>query len=231
MIKKNSKFIALFSSVLILLLTTTTVLAATTIKAPENSSFKTYMDYRTIESKITTQWTLREQSYTNEYGLRMYRGRYMVAVGSGFKALPGDYIDVTLSTGNVLKCIVGDAKADCDTDNETHKYIPFNGNVVEFIVDTDVLDRKYSSDGSLNDIPGLEGDVVNIKVYTESEAVDIQYEELCYATSNLVINKFTKSIAGNTYYFIEYVSDSEVKTVSVSKDAYDNYECYLSFYK
>lgn len=35
--------------------------------------------------------------------------RYLIAVGSKFNTLPGQYIDLILENGVVIKCMMGDA--------------------------------------------------------------------------------------------------------------------------
>ena len=61
---------------------------------------KTFMDYRTITDRTSRQYSLQLRASTNEEnGLRMLRGRYMVAVGSYFGCSVGQFIDVVLSDG------------------------------------------------------------------------------------------------------------------------------------
>lgn len=74
-------------------------------------------------------------------------GRYLVAVGTYFANNIGDKIDILFDDGTILKCVVGDFKADRHTD-ETHRYYKGyldedgafhqgDGSVLEFILDYD----------------------------------------------------------------------------------------------
>ncbi|MBR4315031.1 MAG: hypothetical protein IKP66_09000, partial [Lachnospiraceae bacterium] len=66
----------------------------------------------------------------------MSEGRYCIAVGSFYTTQIGQKIDLVLTNGTVIKCILGDCKSDEHTD-ETHRYHAIDGSVAEFIVDYD----------------------------------------------------------------------------------------------
>ena len=128
---------------------------------PVSGEFKTYMDYRTITDTSSKQYKLQQQATTNEIGIREINGRLMVAMGTYYVEKVGKKFDITLSTGEVIPVIVGDIKSDLHTD-PTNRYIEHNGNIVEFIVNEDILDRKIKLTGSLNH-GKLKGQVTKIQ--------------------------------------------------------------------
>ena len=137
--------------------------------APDQSSFKTFMSYKAIKNRTTKQYELQQDCTTSPEGLRTYNGYYAVALGTGFNAEVGDYVDVELSSGNTLHCVVGDIKQDCHTD-KTNKQVEQNGNVVEFIVDTKKLDPDVKKTGDISNVSEqFQGDVENIVVYEEED--------------------------------------------------------------
>mgnify|MGYP003602829156 CR=1 FL=1 len=132
---------------------------------PVSGEFKTYMDYRTITDISSKQYKLQQQAITNEIGIREINGRLMVAMGTYYVEKVGKKFDITLSTGEVIPVIVGDIKSDLHTD-PTNRYIQHNGNIVEFIVNEDILDRKIKLTGSLNH-GKLKGQVTKIQEVLE----------------------------------------------------------------
>lgn len=130
---------------------------------------KTYMDYRKITDRTSKQYRLQLRASTNEEnGLRMLRNRYMVAIGSYFGCKVGQYIDVVLSDGEILECIVGDAKQDIHTDsNNLHG---LNGDTVEFIVNENILKDTTDVKGNISDVSDVfDGKVVEVRVYDHIE--------------------------------------------------------------
>ena len=118
--------------------------------APENSGFKSFMDYRTITNIESQQYKLQQHyAYTGEYGIRMADGRYIVAIGTYFTPNVGQYFDIILENYTVIPCILGDQKADVDTDSN-NIITKHNGCMSEFIVDSDMLndDVKFYGDMS-----------------------------------------------------------------------------------
>ena len=128
---------------------------------PVSGEFKTYMDYRTITDTTSKQYKLQQLASTNEIGIREINGRLMVAMGTYYVEKVGKKFDITLSTGEVIPVIVGDIKSDLHTD-PTNRYIQHNGNIIEFIVNEDILDRKIKLTGSLNH-GKLKGQVTKIQ--------------------------------------------------------------------
>ena len=125
-----------------------------------SGSFKTYMDYRTITNTDSTQWYMQQAAWTAPNGIRCYGDRYMVAMRTYYSEQCGDKFDITLSSGQVIKVITGDIKADKDTD-PTNMYIEHNQNIVEFIVDVNVLNSLSQQMGDVS-YSGLEGDIISI---------------------------------------------------------------------
>ena len=117
---------------------------------PYNSGFKSYMDYRCITSTGSKQYKLQSTSaYTGNYGIRQINGRYCVAIGSYFTTDIGRYFDLVLENETVIPCILGDAKADKDTDS-SNIVTEHNGCLSEFIVDTRSLYHKAKQMGDIS---------------------------------------------------------------------------------
>jgi len=131
-----------------------------------NTSFKTYMDYRTITDKSSRQWKLQQQAVTDSQGFRKVGEYLCVALGSYFSTNIGDKFKITLDSGNIILVILGDCKADIHTD-KTNRYIPKNKNVVEFIVDSNKLDKSVKAMGSVGVLDGFKGRVVKIERIVE----------------------------------------------------------------
>lgn len=130
---------------------------------------KTYMDYRKITDRSSKQYRLQLRATTNEEnGLRMLRNRFMIAIGSYFGCKVGQYVDVVLSDGEVLNCIVGDAKQDIHTDSSNLHGL--NGDTVEFIVNETVLKETTPVIGNISDVSEVfDGKVVELRVYDHIE--------------------------------------------------------------
>jgi hypothetical protein len=126
-----------------------------------DGSFKTYMDYRTITNKRSWQWGLQTKAYTNKEGFRMIDGKYLVAMGTYYSKGYGEEFIITLDSGKELNVMVGDIKADRHTDS-TNKYITRNGNIVEFIVDTNTLNGMSRKMGNVS-YSGLWGGITKIE--------------------------------------------------------------------
>lgn len=129
--------------------------------------FKTYMDYRTITDRTSKQWNLQQLATTNEDGFRMFNNHYLVAVGSFYGTEVGKELQITLENGVTFSAIIGDLKMDIHTD-ENNQFVPKNGNIVEFIVDVDKLDKNCKLLGDISS-SGLEGGIVMIKEEKDNE--------------------------------------------------------------
>lgn len=135
---------------------------------PTNSGFKSFMDYRCITSTGSKQYQLQHNvAYTGKYGIRQIDGRYCVAIGSHFTTDIGIYFDLVLENGTVIPCILGDAKADQDTDSN-NIITEHNGCLSEFIVDTPSLYSEAKRMGNISYCDeNWNSPVVKIRVYEE----------------------------------------------------------------
>lgn len=116
-----------------------------------DTSFKSYMDFRAITDTSSVQYKMQQEAYTDEYGIRKYKtGDYMVAMGSYYGQV-GDRFRITLDSGETIRCIMGDAKADCHTD-AYNQYTPCGSgkNVIEFVVDTPALSDEARQMGDIS---------------------------------------------------------------------------------
>ena len=130
---------------------------------PEDAggSFKTYMDYKKITNKSSRQWHLQQLAYTDSAGFRKFNDSYLVAVGTYYADKVGKEFRVTLDSGIVFHAMVGDIKQDIHTD-ANNQYVTANGNILEFIVDIDKLDKLTKKLGNASN-SGLEGSIIKIE--------------------------------------------------------------------
>lgn len=134
---------------------------------PDNNSFKSFMSYQAITNKASDQYKLQMSCVTNADGVRMYDGRYCIAVGTYYTDKIGVNIDVVLENGTVLECVTGDIKSDEHTD-ATRRQVPINGNVVEFIVDVPALPQEVQRSGDLSTNPAYEGEIAYLEVQKDA---------------------------------------------------------------
>lgn len=135
-----------------------------------NTEFKTYMDYRCITDKTSAQYELQQFAWTDEDGFRRIDNDYIVAMGTYYAENVGDRFKVTLDTDNEITVIIGDIKQDIHTDY-FNQYTPiydengifFSGNVLEFIVDTDVLPKVPRRLGTVSYFNYLKGNIKSIE--------------------------------------------------------------------
>lgn len=112
------------------------------------TSRKVYMDYRTITAKSSKQWKLQQEATTDELGFRRYGDYYMVAMGTYYTGYEcGKVFRITLENGSEFLVVTGDIKSDVHTDA---KHQHRKGNVIEFIVDTDVISQDCKSMGDMS---------------------------------------------------------------------------------
>ena len=123
--------------------------------------FKTYMDWRKITNVLSDQYALQRLAVTDDQGFRRYQNRYLIAVGSYYSTTIGTEFRITLSSGKVFHAIVGDLKKDIHTD-PNNQYIPINGNIIEFIVDTKVLRPEIKRAGDISK-EGFIGKIIKIE--------------------------------------------------------------------
>ena len=93
----------------------------------------------------------------------MVDGRYCIAVASSYASTIGTKIDVVLESGKIIKCVLGDQKADADTDS-MNRYHLTDGSYVEFIVSRALMDEQAKVSGSFNCISDFEGVIKEIRV-------------------------------------------------------------------
>lgn len=141
-----------------------------TLPLPDvNTEFKTYMDYRAITDKSSIQYQLQQDAYTDTQGIRRIDGDVCVALGTAYAQSCGERFEITLETGNSFTAVVGDIKADMHTD-PTNSYVELwdgHGDMVEFIVDTDELDKSIRIMGSIGEYDEYSGNVVSIVKISE----------------------------------------------------------------
>lgn len=116
------------------------------VPAAENGT-KRYMDYRTIKSRSSMQWKLQQSAWTDEYGFRRSGDKYMVAMGTYYSAQCGKTFHITLDNGFEFMALVSDVKQNAHTDA---KHQHRNGNVLEFIVDTNKMPRAAKRMGDVS---------------------------------------------------------------------------------
>lgn len=140
-----------------------------TYDAPKNSGFKSFMDYRTITNTDSQQYKLQQYyAETGEYGIRMADSRYIVAIGTYFTSDVGQYFDIILENGTVIPCILGDQKADVDTDSD-NIITKHNGCMSEFIVDSDALNEDIKFHGDMSYcLKDWDSPIKTIKVYNRN---------------------------------------------------------------
>lgn len=130
-----------------------------------NTAFKAYMDYRYLTDTASIQYEMQKQATTDEYGFRKYNGLYMIALGTGYAPSCGIKIDITLSSGFVIRAITGDVKSDKHTD-ATHTFMPGGGSIIEFIVDTRKITPLCLKMGDMS-YANMQGSIINIKEVNE----------------------------------------------------------------
>lgn len=120
-------------------------------KACPSNSFKSFMPYTAIGGG--KQYRFQKKCYTGDYGLRMYKGRYCIALGSYYTTKIGKKVDLITTKGKVIRCIIGDCKANKDTNTSNQKHLS-DGSVVEFLVDYKSLDSSIMLHGDVSAIGG-----------------------------------------------------------------------------
>lgn len=124
------------------------------------SSFKSYMDYRTITDKGSAAYKLRLQATTDENGLRKINDYYCVAMGTRYGKV-GDTLYIETDEGAHWNVILADIKSDKHTDS-THSYTLSNGCMMEFLVDTSKLPSTIRRSGTVNGL-GFQGKITVVK--------------------------------------------------------------------
>lgn len=131
------------------------------LKSVPGNSFKSYESYRKLHYK---QGELQRKAYTDKNGLRKVDNRYCIAMGSYYSTKIGCKIDLVMSDGQVIKCILADVKSDRHTDS-LHRKHRIDGSVVEFVVDVRRLSRKVKQYGDVSKINYFKRSVRKVRVY------------------------------------------------------------------
>ena len=123
------------------------------------------MPYTAITSTGSPQYKLQHwYAHTGNYGIRMVNDRYCVAIGSHFRCSIGQYFDLVLANGTIIKCIKGDEKANKDTDGSN--IFSRNGCATEFLIDRGALASSIKRSGDTSSAcKRWKSRVVKIKVY------------------------------------------------------------------
>lgn len=120
---------------------------------PVTGKTVSYTGGKTIErtGKITygDAGDINRMASPDQDGFMKLDNRYLIAVGSRFDTVPGQYMDLVLENGVVIPCIMGDLKADQDTDS-TNTFTYHSRCCSEFIIDedsirTDIYERGNAS--------------------------------------------------------------------------------------
>ena len=126
-----------------------------------NTNFKSYTYYKMLNRR-SIQWRLQEKAYTDENGLRKIDNYYLAAMGSYYSTTIGDLFRLTTSTGQVFDIILCDGKSDRHTDSK-HQYTVANNCMVEFYVDTAVLNPQVKMRGTVSVLPQFSGSIVKVE--------------------------------------------------------------------
>lgn len=136
-----------------------------------HSGMKTWMPHN-LFGKKTLQYSVQQLAVTDSQGFRGIAGRYCVAVGSRVTTKIGQLIDVVLANGEVIPCVVADAKNDAHTDT-TNTFTVASGCCCEFIVDSDKLVDKVRKSGDVSSLyPEWDSPIVEFRVYEDLNVLD-----------------------------------------------------------
>ncbi len=153
------------------------------VEIANHNGMKTWMPYN-LFGKKTQQYKLQQYAETDSLGFRCVNGRYICAIGTGADVEVGQYFDLVLENGEIVPCIVGDIKADFDTnaDNLTTTY---SGCVCEFIVDDSVLLKAVKRSGDVSAIDeSYDSPVKAIRVYEKINFFEGKTDDLQIQQSN-----------------------------------------------
>lgn len=137
-----------------------------------NSSFKTYMDYRTVTNKASAQYKLiHTWGWWDHMGFMRVDGErdlgitddyYMIALGQFYGTEMGTKYRFTTDTGRVFYGILSDAKAYPEV-NGTNQYGLANKDIIECLVYTPMLRSDVKMYGSANVYSPLNGSIIKIE--------------------------------------------------------------------
>lgn len=124
-----------------------------------DTGFRSWMPYTALRSG-TPQYKVVHMASPNKYGVLEYKGRAVVALGTGWGFTIGDTATIHTTNGS-FKVVVGDWKANCDTD-ASNKVTVSNGCVAEFIIDRSCLAGCIRTSGSVASVSKYSGKVTSI---------------------------------------------------------------------
>ncbi len=127
------------------------------------TTFKSWMDYRSITSKSSEQWKLLQQKNVvidELYGFISMEGYLFVAMGPQYGPVGSKYL-ISFSGGTSVQVIVGDIKHQGCTSTR-------DGSMIEFIVDKYVIPDRIRQSGNYNEL--FRGYITSI--YKEGESND-----------------------------------------------------------
>lgn len=134
---------------------------------PAYSGFKSFMDYEAITDVSAPAYKLTRNSMIGREGILMKNDRYLVAIGLHFDARAGDYVDLILKNGTVIKCIIGNRKSWEDTDPSM--LFTENGCMSEFIVNTDSIPAEARKSGDISKIhEEWQSPVETVRIYKKN---------------------------------------------------------------
>lgn len=143
-----------------------------------STNIKLFTDYRYYDLWYTPHYRLQQEAWTDELGFRRFNEDYIVALGSYYSTNIGDRFEVTLDTGTVFTVILGDGKWDADCD-PLCMYTPcidydgcLSGNLLEFIVDDQVLDKEVYEYGSLDMLQQFKGSIIKMVYLGRDDSAD-----------------------------------------------------------
>lgn len=132
---------------------------------PSYEGFKTWMPYQAITSRSSAQYKLQQQAYTDSNGFRKVGDRFCVAIGTHFGLEVGKEFTLVLENGERIDCIVGDIKANRDTESN-RIFTRATRCMSEFIVDKNCLNNKVKQMGDCSYAYNWNSRVVKLLIYT-----------------------------------------------------------------
>ena len=138
---------------------------------PDYPGKKSYMGYN-LFGHNTKQYQLQNMAITDANGFRRVTDRYCIAIGSYFNPHIGQYADLVLDNGIVIPCVIGDVKADKDTDDQN--IFSHNGCCSEFLVDMAKLKHEVKVSGDVSSLTYEWQPRVRMVVMYELNAFDIE---------------------------------------------------------
>lgn len=136
-------------------------------------TFKPYTHYTAYTAKNSQQYKLQQIARTADNSIRVVTDpngvdRYCVALGThwagGMPVDIGRCVDVQMTNGAVLHCVLGDVKRIEDTKNKGGYYGETNNDVLEFIVGSPILPAIKTSGNCSNAGEEFKGGITSITV-------------------------------------------------------------------